>query len=237
MSEPDHFRQSDEGQRHGMALSQQDPTALTTQLMLRELSSLKAVLDERFDSFAVRLAAMDKAQALFETNLTRVPTEVDKAISHLKELHDKKFNERFETVSERFQSVQTQFRERDVRVEESAKATSIAVGAALAAQEKSVAAQNDSFKESIEKSERAFEKNMDALRLTIETMTGGFHALLSDAKGRLDRLEGITLGSATTLATHQVQKQDTQGSQANLIALVALVITIVGLIIAFIVKH
>jgi hypothetical protein len=61
-----------------------DPTLLTTAALKHEIALLKELITTRLDS-------MDKAQSLFEENLSRVPTDTDKQISHLKELHDSKF--------------------------------------------------------------------------------------------------------------------------------------------------
>jgi len=63
-----------------------DPTVLTTRQLLREVTALKELVGTRLD-------AMDKAQALFENNLSRVPTETDRQIQHLKELHGVRFGE------------------------------------------------------------------------------------------------------------------------------------------------
>ena len=60
-----------------------DPTLLTTAALKHEIALLKELITTRLDS-------MDKAQSLFEENLSRVPTDTDKQISHLKELHDSK---------------------------------------------------------------------------------------------------------------------------------------------------
>ena len=61
-----------------------DPTFLTTQQLLRELASLKDVVFTRLDG-------MDRAIVLFNENITRVPTDTDKQIQHLRELHESKF--------------------------------------------------------------------------------------------------------------------------------------------------
>jgi hypothetical protein len=63
-----------------------DPTVLTTAALTREIAALKELV-------VVRLDGMDKAQSLFEVNLTRVPTDTDKQIQHLKELHDSRFEQ------------------------------------------------------------------------------------------------------------------------------------------------
>jgi hypothetical protein len=69
----------------------QDPTELTTRLIRREMASHQQIIE-------TRLNGMDKATELLNANVTRVPTETDKAISHLKELHDEKFWKRAEAI-------------------------------------------------------------------------------------------------------------------------------------------
>jgi hypothetical protein len=62
-----------------------DPTELTTAALLREISSLKEVIFTRIDG-------MDRAISLFNSNMTRVPTDTDKAIYHLQSLHEAKIH-------------------------------------------------------------------------------------------------------------------------------------------------
>jgi uncharacterized coiled-coil protein SlyX len=122
-----------------------DPSSLTTEQLRREISALR-------DALETRLNAMDKATELLNENVTRVPTETDKQIAHLKELHDEKFS-----------SIQTQFDERDVRTEQAAIATKIAVDAALSAQKESAAAQYAGLVAAINKSEAATTKQIDTI--------------------------------------------------------------------------
>lgn len=151
-----------------------DPTFLTTQQLLREYTSLKELVFTRLD-------AMDKAMELFNANITRVPTDTDKQISHLKELHD-----------EKFEGVEKQFKERDVRTEQSAIATKIAVDAALQAQKEAASAQNDSNAAAIAKSEAATTKQIDGIVALIASNNKGLDEKIADIKGRLDRGEGKT---------------------------------------------
>jgi hypothetical protein len=94
-----------------------DPTLLTTAALTREIAALKELM-------ATRLDAMDKAQALFEVNLTRVPTDTDKQIQHLKELHDGRFTQLSqdtnlvrEITATRLQVVETRFDGMDKAIE------------------------------------------------------------------------------------------------------------------------
>jgi hypothetical protein len=58
-----------------------DPTILTTSQLLREIGSLKELIFTRLD-------AMDRAVALLDLTVNRVPTDTDKQIAHLKSLHE-----------------------------------------------------------------------------------------------------------------------------------------------------
>jgi len=119
-----------------------------------------------------RIDAMDKAQALFETNLTRVPTEVEKQVAHLKELHEEKFS-----------SIQTQFIERDARSDQTSKDAKVAVDAALQA-----------AKEAVAKSETSTIKQIDQMTGMIQASNKGIDDKFQDVKDRLTRNEGKGAG-------------------------------------------
>jgi hypothetical protein len=140
--------EEEQNQRSGRALQGlvpvPDPTILTTQQLLRELAALEDKTTARLEgvrnALDARLAAMDRAQELFNTDLKRVPSDTDKQVTHLSTL----VHEKFQSVQvqltafadlqkEQFHSVATQFHERDVRVDQAAKDTRSAVDAALQA--------------------------------------------------------------------------------------------------------
>src|SRR6185503_2831523 len=79
-----------------------DPTVLTTQQLQREVAALKEIIFTRLD-------ANDKAVQLLHEDVTRVPTDTDKQIAHLKELHEEKFD-----------SIDQQIKERDARMDREA---------------------------------------------------------------------------------------------------------------------
>jgi cobalamin biosynthesis Mg chelatase CobN len=70
----------------------QDPTSLTMAQIFREISSLKELVFTRMD-------AMDLAMRIFNENITRVPTDVDKQISNLRTLHDAKIEDLEKTLN------------------------------------------------------------------------------------------------------------------------------------------
>ena len=64
-----------------------DPTALTTDLVERGLASERTLVEAKLDILRQRLDGIDKATIIFNETLTRVPTDVDKQVGNLKELH------------------------------------------------------------------------------------------------------------------------------------------------------
>jgi len=153
-----------------------DPTLLTISAIDRAVNSLERVIDTRLD-------AMDKALALFESSITRLPTSVDTQVGHLKTLHQ-----------EKFLSVQKQFDERDVRTEQTSRDSKVAVDAALQAAKEAVTEQNRSSALAIAKSEAATIKQIDQQGVLIQTGTGALNDKIDDLKSRLTLLEGRGAG-------------------------------------------
>jgi hypothetical protein len=221
-----------------------DPTLLTTAALTREIAALKDVVFTRLDG-------MDRAIVLFDANITRVPTETDRAILHLKELlesrldgmdkavrllqdlNDKipvKIDEKIMALhgvhGEKFDSIQTQFRERDVRSEQSSKDSKVAVDAALQAAKEAVGEQNKSSALAIAKSEASTTKQIDQLGQLIQSTTKGVDDKFQDVKDRLTRIEGKTEGKAGADDRHQTQSNWSVG------LIVAVAIGLVGMAIS-----
>jgi hypothetical protein len=171
----------------------------------QELISLRNEMNARFD-------AMDKATVLLNENLTRVPTDVDKQILHIKALYDDRFasagNAR-DRIGEGFISrlesveagIQKQFDERDVRSRASDSASSTAVNAALQAQKEAASAQNEANAAAITKSEAAYVKQIDGILALLASDTKAIDEKISAINGRLDRGEGAISSHSSTQAT------------------------------------
>jgi hypothetical protein len=171
----------------------QDGAALTLDAVRREITSL----DQRI---AVRLDGIDKATEVFQANLTRVPTEVDKAVSHAKSLHSAELSGLRELVMEKFQGIGTQIKERDTQSERTARDIKAAVDAAFAAAKEAVGEQNKSNALANQKNEANFTKQLDALGDLVRTMTGGLNDKIDDAKARLTAIESKGAGKDQGLA-------------------------------------
>jgi hypothetical protein len=177
-----------------------DPTLLTTQQLLREMSNLKEVIFTRLDG-------MDRAMIVFNENITRVPTDVDKQVGHLKELHQEKFD-----------GVQKQFEERDTRIEQTARDSKTAIDAALLAAKELVGLQTQASDRAIGKSETATSKQLDQLAVQIQGETRALDGKITDIKDRLTLIEGRGSGM--------------QASWLVAVAVIGMLLTVGGLILA-----
>lgn len=178
---------------------EQDPTALTTMQLHRELEGLKELLISRLDG-------MDKASILLSENMTRVPTNVDKQVLNLQRLH----NERFAAIIERFTGIQRQFDERDVRTDNDkmaqkeaasllSNAALVGTAAALQAQKEMAAAQNasnTSMAEEIKSNTAEKINGVGAMLASLGTVTTD---KFDTFNGRLNRIEGASQGHSSTV--------------------------------------
>lgn len=173
--------------RGGDVTPRPDPTEKTTESLLREIASLREVLEAQIrgqrEVLEARIDGGDKAIKLLQAISDRQPDDVDKKIAHLQKLHEEKFH-----------SIDVQFSERDIRVEQRATDTKTAVDAALAAQEKMAGNQYQSLTLSINKSEIATNKQIDQMGALIAANKATTDDKNNDFKGRLDRIEGTGKG-------------------------------------------
>jgi hypothetical protein len=186
-----------------------DPTTLTTEQLSRELSGLREILTTRLD-------AMDRAAVLLNENVTRVPTDTDKQISHLKELHE-----------ERFSSIQQQFVERDVRTEQAASANKIAIDAAFLAQKAAADAVNESNAAAITKSEIAAKEKIDGLAALFRSSFDSIGVQIGALTSRLDRGEGASRGSTETRTEHRLDGTFILGVVMAVVGVIAVVASVI----------
>jgi hypothetical protein len=183
-----------------------DPSVLTTQQLVREIASLKEVIFTRLDG-------MDRAILLFNENITRVPTETQRAVATLKELlevrldamdkaivisrtfpdrlpalMDEKIAALHDVFQEKFDSIRLRFQERDVRTEQTAKDAKVGVDTALSAAKEAFYEQNKSSALAILKSENATSKALDGLSSLIHTSAKSVDDRFNDMKSRSEKL-------------------------------------------------
>lgn len=192
-----------------------DPSSLTTQQLWREIQNLKELLTSQIDG-------IEKSIQVAHEDLVRVPTDVQRQVGNLKELHE-----------ERFKSIETQFKERDTRVETSAKDNKDALAAALQAAKELVTQQNASNSLAISKSEAATAKQIDQLGTLIQQTVKASDEKVDDLKERVTRIESMAVG---TIAA-QTTQQTTSGHSVNVYGLIAAILLgVVGIVIAIVLR-
>jgi len=172
-----------------------DPTALTTAQVQREVASLKELLEARVE-------AVEKGIIIAHDDLVRVPTEVQKQVGNLRELHEQKFTEQAALRDEKFASVQKQF-----------DGNKTAVDAALAA-----------VKEAGNKTEAGFTKQIDQLTALFQTGIKAVQGQIDDIKINSSRGEGKGEGSKET-------KSEQRDNSKYLIAVLGLALAILAFIV------
>jgi predicted HNH restriction endonuclease len=180
-----------------------DPTVLTTQQLVRELSALKEVI-------FTRLSGMDKALDLATATLNKVPSEIDKEITHLKVLIDAKF-----------EAIDKRFRERDARFEQSSVQTKEALDVAFGASEKAMS-----------KAETSFTKQFDQLNAIITTKSDALSQQLSDLKERFLKVEGRGEGQVVQRQSFQEERKTAVSIVAAIVAAIGVAVGVAGMVFA-----
>ena len=188
-----------------------DPSVMTTDQLRREVGALR-------DTIETRLTAMDKATALLNDNITRVPTDTDKQITRLRELHDEKFAGANDARRAMAMGIDKQFSERDIRSAASEDAAKVAVNAALQAQKEAAAAQNSSNTAAIAKSEVATTKQIDSILALLASNNSALNDKMAAVNQRLDRGDGVHTGQT--------------GNVTSILAIVAVMASVLGVGIA-----
>ena len=183
-----------------------DPSLLTTQQLIRELSLLREILE-------ARLNCNDEDITHIKGELEKIPGLINASDQHVSDL----FNEKFA-------SIQVQFKERDIRTDQTSRDSKIAVDAALQAAKELSGEQNKASSQAIAKSEAATSKQIDQIAILINSVAKSTDEKIDDLKGRQDKGEGRSTGVREY--TRDV-KDDSKAYYAIIISVVSIVVTIV----------
>lgn len=189
-----------------------DPSAITSQAIEKSVVSASSVINARIDG-------MEKAVQVFQADLTRVPTSVDRAILGLRELQEARFkaiDENLKVLHNSIDPIDCDIRKeighlRDLLMVEVHKLTEVtserftAVGAQFSERDTrtdqragdtklAVDAAFAAAKEATAKIEAGFTKQIDSMISIIDTKTGNLAGGLSDNKERITALESRTQG-------------------------------------------
>jgi chromosome segregation ATPase len=154
-----------------------DPTVLTTQQMLRAVGAERDYVDGQLGILRERLNAIDVATRLLNETVNRTPTDIQKEITHLREL-----------MQVEFQSVALQFKERDTRSERESRDNKVAVDAAFAAQKEAASEQNKSNTLAISKSETSTSETINKLAELVGSKTDALSDKVDDLKNQTAQL-------------------------------------------------
>lgn len=162
-----------------------DPSSLTTQFVMREISSLKELTQAETTSIkdSIKIAHDD---------LVRVPTEVQKVASSLQLLLETKIFYEAKLADKEIKHITEKIEWIDrIRLEQKAD-SSMALNAALASAKELVTVTNNSAQQAVQKQEAAFNKQIDQLILVAQTMGNNLGDKIADVKDLV-----ITTVSAT----------------------------------------
>jgi hypothetical protein len=209
MARPDNGGQSPGGWR-----PVPDPTVLTTEQLLREISGLRELLQARFEQL---LSELVQHQELTQSRFKGL---------------DEVNRERVLRVKQQFQLVEQQ------RVEQKSD-TKAAVDAALTAQKEAVKEQTTAFALATAKSESSFTKQLEQLAATFQTATTGQDRAINDLKERIALAEtaavsrvALSENRLTTLEQQKVGAKDNTAMIAAFIGFIVVLLSIIGFIAA-----
>jgi hypothetical protein len=196
---------------------------ITSEAFSRGLASERDYADGQLDAIRERLRGIDIATIVLNDTVNRVPTDVQKEVSVLRELSDVKFA-----------SVETQFKERDTRQVRESRDNEVAVNAAFAAQKEAASEQNKSNSLAISKSESSTAETLNKLAELFKTTTDSLSDKIDDVKARVDRSEAKVIGSSNATQDRRVQSTELRGWMAFAVTVVLFVPTFIALVISIV---
>ena len=183
-----------------------------------ERSEMREHVADQVKVIEQRLTDMDKATALLSAQTLRVPSEVDRQVGHVREVH-----------AEKFTAIANQFDERDHRSERESRDNKVAVDAAFAAQKEAAAEQNKSNTLAISKSEIATTEAINKLEQLVQAALKGLEGKISDVTDRINRIETSVVGLAQ-------QRAGAAGNQYAIYMVVTALAAVAAIVIAVIRK-
>jgi chromosome segregation ATPase len=188
---------------------------LTTEQLIRSVQAERDYVDGQLDVIRERLRGIDTATRLLNETVNRTPTDIQKEITHLRELSDEKFH-----------SVGTQFAERDTRQEREARDNKVAVDAAFAAQKEASSEQNKSNTLAINKSEVATGETINKLAELFKSTTDALAAQIADLKDRLTTIEQYRAGGVDNTNARRLDTAQLLSIIGTVILMVSVGVTI-----------
>src|ERR1039458_11733 len=92
-----------------------DPMVEANERLMREIANFHDLLDVKIKLISTRLDGMDRATALLADGVNRVPSDIDKQITHTNNLFDERIGGLKSETTSLGKGIQLQFDERDIR--------------------------------------------------------------------------------------------------------------------------
>lgn len=225
-----------------------NPSAITQ-------SAIDKAIEAAINVVKARLDGMEKAVEVFQADLTRVPTTVDRQILALRELLENRFvgaehdiEETRKAVEARENIVEKQIAHAQAmsfgKVEELSSVTNekfFGVAAQFAERDTrtdqragdtklAVDAAFAAAKEATAKIEAGFTKQIDAMINIIDTKTANLAGGLGDLKDRMTAMENRTVGM---VSANDVNRKDNTDSRALIFSVIGMVVGISSVALAF----
>jgi hypothetical protein len=200
---------------------------VVSDMVERAVGNSTAVLNARIDG-------IEHGIELFQADLVRVPTSVDRAIVGLRELIESRLERNASVSDERFARVDSQFVEMNKRGDQLTLANSTAIAAALQAQKEAAYEAQKSSAAAIAKAETATSESIKQLQVLFQTSIAALNTQVLDVKSRLDKGEGVAISRVSAVADnryeHTNQREDTRESRSMLFAVIGTTIGLAALI-------
>jgi hypothetical protein len=208
-----------------------DPTTLSTKAIERTASAERdytdgqiAILRQRMDGqHAVtveRFRGIDQATELLSATVTRVPTDLQQAVTEILRL-----------MNERDQRVQARFDANEKLSQTESNLNQTALAAALAAQEKASAVSTNSLESRITgqgfTTDRTIEKNAELAAVSASALGARVTGLAADLVRVQQQIAELLAGRAAVIE----QKTDTRGGASNVYGAVGMAIGILSILI------
>jgi len=217
-----------------------NPSAIISEAIDRAVANSNSIQTAKMDAIQTRITGMEKAVEVFQADLTRVPTQLDRAVNAQSDV----INAKFEAITKEVDKIYTNVGKRgeDIHAaithlreltEGMVKELSSVTGerfAGVAAQfaerdtrtdqragdtKLAVDAAFAAAKEATAKIEAGFTKQIDGMVTIIDTKTGNLSGGLGDLKERFTALEARTQGISTGRDTVRIEREDTRVIQQD----------------------
>lgn len=209
-----------------------------TEQIQNGIENSRTLFEADLRAIDIKLTAIDKAASLFQENLFRVPTEVDKQVGNLKELHQVEIDVIRNDVAELRIQIGKQFQEAEARNEIYASNRRAAVAATFQTQKDLMDLQHKASEAAIAKAETHTADQIKSLAEIANTTTRAMDQKfadmakstdqkIADLVGRMDRSDGVAKGAQDN---RNEKRLDTTSSIGLLAIIFAGVSVTVGLL-------